>query len=242
MKKHRTYQKRFFALLLAVLMTVAGLTAAGPGAVTAADSFPADALITVNGKTVEKTDGIAQVTALFGQPKLVTDSPFGGSAYTFYGSGYQDYLYLETNSNGSIAAYGSVGDDFQTAVVDSGETYRDNYVRSYRVAVDGDDVVYGFVGYTRSASLGPTAYHQAIAADMNRYDTALCRHSVEMFNAVSALYGYDTPVSFDQRLMSGRCSWQKTAAMCTNTVPQWERPGMSTCLPPGVTTLRSIPT
>lgn len=198
MKKHRTYQKRFFALLLAVLMTVAGLTAAGPGAVTAADSFPADALITVNGKTVERTDGISQVTALFGQPKLVTDSPFGGSAYAFYGSGYQDYLYLETNSNGSIAAYGSVGDDFQTAVVDSGETYRDNYVRSYRVAVDGDDVVYGFVGYTRSASLGPTAYHQAIAADMNRYDTALCRHSVEMFNAVSALYGYDTPVSFDQ--------------------------------------------
>ena len=83
MKKHRTYQKRFFALLLAVLMTVAGLTAASPSAVTAADSFPADALITVNGKTVEKTDGISQVTALFGQPKLVTDSPFGGSAYTF---------------------------------------------------------------------------------------------------------------------------------------------------------------
>lgn len=190
--------RRLLAVVIAVWMVIGCTVFGNPGKALAADDFPDNGLIVVGGKTVWQDDTIQEVEAQFGQPKLVTDSPFGGSAYTFYGDNYSDYLYLETNADGSIAAYGSVSEGFRTAVVDFGETYRDYYVRSYRVVTDDDDKVLGFVGYTSQASLRPGAYHQAIVEDMNRYDTALCHQSVLMFNAVSALYSDNTPAVFDQ--------------------------------------------
>ena len=210
MKGYTARKNRFLAAFLAALMVVSCVVMGHPFLVNAAGAFPDNGLIVVGGKTVEQNDTINDVTALFGQPKLVTDSPFGGSAYTFYGDNYSDYLYLETNADGSIAAYGSISQGFQTKNVNFGDTYTSNQVTSYRVATDSDDAVYGFVGYTRNASLSATAYHQALVADLNRYDTSLCQQSVLMFNAVSALYGDNTPMAYDQ------ATYERTLQMAEN--------------------------
>lgn len=210
MNRHRSKSSRVLAVVLSVLLAITSFAASAPYSALAAEDFPADALITVGGKTVEKGDGIQEVTALFGEPKLVTDSPFGGSAYTFYGDNYSDYLYLETNADGSIAAYGSVSQGFQTKTVDFGDTYTSNQVTRYRVATDGDDSVYGFVGYTSRASLSVANYHKTIVEDINRYDAALCQHSVLMFNAVSALYGSNTPMVYNQE------TYERTMQMAEN--------------------------
>lgn len=211
MKGRVAGKNRFLAFFLVLCLVIGSVAAAGPFPVAAATEFSQDELIIVNGKTVYKDDTMAEVEARFGQPQLVTPSPFGGSAYTFYHGDYQDYLYLETDGNGRIAAYGSVGPGFQTAVVDYGETYRDYYVRSYTVATDRDNCAYGFVGYTGYASsIGASRYHERLLEQSDQYNTALCRHSVLMFNAVSALYGYNTPMVFQEE------SYQRTLQLAEN--------------------------
>ena len=47
--------------------------------------------------TITNTTTISQIIEVFGEPKIVTDSAFGGHAYTFYtDDNYSNYLYIET--------------------------------------------------------------------------------------------------------------------------------------------------
>ncbi len=69
-------------------------------------------LITVGGKTVTDEMTLDDVIELFGEPKVMTPSMFGGNACTFYGDGYSDYLYIETYEDNTIASYGSISEGF----------------------------------------------------------------------------------------------------------------------------------
>ena len=86
------------------------IVSALPVTAAAADDFPYNALIIFGGKTVTKDMGLSDVKKLFGEPKLETESHFGGKACTFYGDNYSDYFYIETNAKDGIAAFGSISE------------------------------------------------------------------------------------------------------------------------------------
>lgn len=100
------------------------IVSALPVTAAAADDFPDNALIIVGGKTVTKDMGLSDVKKLFGEPKLETESPFGGKACTFYGDNYSDYLYIETNAKDGIAAFGSISEGYRTPKYSFGETLK----------------------------------------------------------------------------------------------------------------------
>lgn len=195
-----------------VLTNICGIMGQGVNAAAVVEGR----LITVGGKTVTDTMKIADVKALFGEPKLVTSSCWGGSAYTFYGTNYSDYLYLETDAKGNIVCYGSISEGFQTNDISYGDVH-DGYVRIGTVATDYDGVVYGLVGYTE--------YHgdayKIFAENLVENNRSICKHAVEMWNAVSYLYGYDTPTTYDETLFDINAQLAENGSnwyeYCTNT-------------------------
>lgn len=173
------------------------IVSALPVTAAAADDFPDNALIIVGGKTVTKDMGLSDVKELFGEPKLETESPFGGKACTFYGDNYSDYLYIETNAKDGITAFGSISEGYRTPKYSFGDK-DDYYVSGTRMTDDNENIL-GYIGYYYpNIDLSQQAYQDKFFSDIDTYDTALCRHSVLMFNGVSKLYGYDTPVVFDE--------------------------------------------
>lgn len=173
------------------------IVSALPVTSAAADDFPDNALIIVGGKTVTKDMGLSDVKELFGEPKLETESPFGGKACTFYGDNYSDYLYIETNAKDGITAFGSISEGYRTPKYSFGDK-DDYYVSGTRMTDDNENIL-GYIGYYYpNIDLSQQAYQDKFFSDIDTYDTALCRHSVLMFNGVSKLYGYDTPVVFDE--------------------------------------------
>lgn len=194
MKTH--FSKKIVAILLMAALVVTS-TGVWQGQETNAATVVEDRLITVGGKTITESMKIADIKGLFGEPKLVTTSYWGGSAYTFYGENYSDYLYLETYEDGSIAGYGSVSEGFETNTLSYGDVC-DNYVRIGTEATDYDDVLYGVMRYT---DYHGDAY-EIFAEDLVENNRSICRHATEMWNAISYLYGSDTPTTFDETLFN----------------------------------------
>lgn len=168
--------------LLLSMFSMSGLTA-----------FADERLITVGGKTVTETMTLDDIVSLFGEPKLTTPSFFGGDACTFYGENYDDYLYIETFADGTVASYGSVSDDFETDAFCFGDI-PDNYVRRGYEATDSDGKLFGIMRYRNFPRGQLSAWYDNVVE--NNYNLNL--HAVEMWNAVSYLYGYNTPTSFDE--------------------------------------------
>ena len=154
-------------------------------------------LITVGGKTVTKSMKIDDVKEMFGEPKLVTPSYWDGYAYTFYGKDYSDYLYLETDSDGKIVCYGSVSPGFETNKYSYGEKVNP-YVRAGCEAKDDDGKLYAVIYYTK---FHLDAYKR-FTENLTENNRNLCKHAVEMWNAISYLYGYKTATYFDEKLFN----------------------------------------
>ena len=154
-------------------------------------------LITVGGKTVTKSMKIDDVKEMFGEPKLVTPSYWDGYAYTFYGKDYSDYLYLETDSDGKIVCYGSVSPGFETNKYSYGEKVNP-YVRAGCEAKDDDGKLYAVIYYTK---FHLDAYKR-FTENLTENNRNLCKHAVEMWNAISYLYGYKTKTYFDEKLFN----------------------------------------
>lgn len=154
-------------------------------------------LITVGGKTVTKSMKIDDVKEMFGEPKLVTPSYWDGYAYTFYGKDYSDYLYLETDSDGRIVCYGSVSPGFETNKYSYGEKVNP-YVRAGCEAKDDDGKLYAVIYYTK---FHLDAYKR-FTENLTENNRNLCKHAVEMWNAISYLYGYKTKTYFDEELFN----------------------------------------
>ena len=154
-------------------------------------------LITVGGKTVTKNMKIDDVKKMFGEPKLTTPSYWDGYAYTFYGKDYSDYLYLETDSDGKIVCYGSVSPGFETNKYSYGEKVNP-YARAGCEAKDDDGKLYAVIYYTK---LHLDAYKR-FTENLTENNRNLCKHAVEMWNAISYLYGYKTATYFDEKLFN----------------------------------------
>lgn len=154
-------------------------------------------LITVGGKTVTKNMKIDDVKKMFGEPKLTTPSYWDGYAYTFYGKDYSDYLYLETDSDGKIVCYGSVSPGFETNKYSYGEKVNP-YARAGCGAKDDDGKLYAVIYYTK---FHLDAYKR-FTENLTENNRNLCKHAVEMWNAISYLYGYKTATYFDEKLFN----------------------------------------
>ena len=158
--------------------------------------------------TVYKTTTIDDIIKVLGEPKLVTESAFGGSAYTFYtDDNYNNYLYIETLSDGQIISYGSVDETFKTNTYN----YGDDYPYSDRTTLCGcfyskDGSIGGAVFYNKFA-----LYNGDYSKIMNFYETnymsnpikylkALSQHGILMYNAASLKAGNrdTTPLVFDE--------------------------------------------
>lgn len=154
-------------------------------------------LITVGGKTVTKNMKIDDVKKMFGEPKLTTPSYWDGYAYTFYGKDYSDYLYLETDSDGKIVCYGSVSPGLETNKYSYGEKVNP-YARAGCEAKDDDGKLYAVIYYTK---FHLDAYKR-FTENLTENNRNLCKHAVEMWNAISYLYGYKTATYFDEKLFN----------------------------------------
>lgn len=154
-------------------------------------------LITVGGKTVTKNMKIDDVKKMFGEPKLTTPSYWDRYAYTFYGKDYSDYLYLETDSDGKIVCYGSVSPGFETNKYSYGEKVNP-YARAGCEAKDDDGKLYAVIYYTK---FHLDAYKR-FTENLTENNRNLCKHAVEMWNAISYLYGYKTATYFDEKLFN----------------------------------------
>ena len=71
-------------------------------------------LIRIHSNTIDYTitnnTKISDIISVFGEPKITTDSAFGGHAYTFYtDSNYSNFLYIETYAqDNGIISFGTV--------------------------------------------------------------------------------------------------------------------------------------
>lgn len=57
-------------------------------------------VIKVNGMNIKQTTSLKSIEKKFGKARIVTESMYGGKAYSFYKGDYKNYLYLESNADG----------------------------------------------------------------------------------------------------------------------------------------------
>lgn len=173
--------RRLLSLMLVLIMVGSMI----PGALAQEPS-----LVSVNGKTVYASDTIDDVRALFGQEKICTISIFGGNAYTFYGENYSDYLFLETNEEGSIVSFNVFGDDYTIG------DYGNLWTVDAECYMDGDWGVLGVTGY-KGAYVGREEPAARYSSDPE-YAIAILEHCVPMWEAISAYAGMNNTVAFDE--------------------------------------------
>ena len=188
--------KRIISYMIAITLVII-LSISTTSISVKAEAYVDGRLITVGGKTVTKSMKIDDVKEMFGEPKLVTPSYWDGYAYTFYGKDYSDYLYLETDSDGNIVCYGSVSPGFETNKYSYGEKVNP-YVRAGCEAKDDDGKLYAVIYYTK---FHLDAYKR-FTENLTENNRNLCKHAVEMWNAISYLYGYKTTTHFDEKLFN----------------------------------------
>lgn len=107
-------------------------------------------LFILNGHSISKNATINEINSVFGNPKITTESPFGGNAYSYYDDNLSWYLSIETNEAGKIVAYGCVYGDF----VGKRYSYGDEYLHTYSYMTGtgiydtyDNDKVYGIYEY-----------------------------------------------------------------------------------------------
>ena len=114
--------------------------------------------LTVNGteRVLSTNTTIEEITSWYGHgPRVVTDSLFGGKAYSFYyGNNFDDYLYIETIADGRIFSYGSVDPSYQTATYSFNDTYPYTERNAlYGCLLSDDNKIIGGVYYNKSIYL-----------------------------------------------------------------------------------------
>ena len=158
--------------------------------------------------TVTENTTIDQITAVLGSPKVKTESIFGGYAYTFYtDSNYNNYLYIETLSNGKIFSYGSVDKTFKTNTVNYGEKRpNDDSALSGHTMIDGNKNVIAGIFYNKSALFDGnySKIREFYKAELKKNEAKLInginQHGIPMLNALAKKLGKNANYTFNQKL------------------------------------------
>lgn len=195
------HNKRRITSVALVLALLLGVFWTCPTVSAAEGDFPSNGLIIVGGKTITNSMTLDDVIDLFGEPKIMTDSLFGGKICTFYGDNYSDYLYIETNSASKIVIYASIADDFRMKTISAGQQNVNSYYVQSKMDYysNNQQLVCGALDINYYAgSIDRTRYTQMFSQDICTANKNMIPHSVAMFNAATELYGYNTPVVYDE--------------------------------------------
>lgn len=153
--------------------------------------------------TVTNSTTLNDIIAKYGQPKLTTDSAFGGHAYVFYtDDNYSNYLYIETVANDAyIISYGTVWKNYQ--IYGSGSGYSINNVgnepyQGYNIT--SGETILGGIYYNKNRNLGNStadSYVKTYNSNPTHYWKSISEQAVEMYKAVSVINGYKCNIKFD---------------------------------------------
>lgn len=147
--------------------------------------------------TVTTTTTIDDIKGALGEPKVITDSAFGGKAYTFYtDSNYSNYLYIETNDENKIISFGSVDPTYKTKTYSYGDKY--NYKENAALSgclLNIDSVVKGGIYYNREAlvdgsvsetiNLFKSNYGDKLGISSSYYLRGISEQAITMYNAIA---------------------------------------------------------
>ena len=88
-------KKRITSVTL-VLALLFGAFWTCPTVAAADDAYPSNALIIIGDKIITNSMTLDDVIDMFGEPKIMTDSLFGGKTCTFYGDNYSVIVLYES--------------------------------------------------------------------------------------------------------------------------------------------------
>ena len=172
------------------------------------------------GYIIRKDTTIEQIKSWYeGEHEFVTDSLFGGKAYSFYvGNNYDDYLYIETTEEGKIFSYGSVDTSFKAKCSYGDKSSYSNSTTLFGCLSTDNGKVVGGVFYNKSVYLNGS-YNKIVSAYTERFEEEYCKanhlsdkskigtdedmgvqpdvildmskHSALMFNGIMHSYGKD---------------------------------------------------
>ena len=160
-----------------------------------ATNLSGDELLQVNGNTISKNTTITQINNMFGQPKLTTNSAFGGKAYTYYDDAYTWMLHIETNANGNIKGYGCINGNFISRRYAQGD--KDTYTYSYMsgtVLADDNDLVNGVYEYNVTSSEVEEYKERFMQSSQYLYD--LQKSSLIVSKILANKHGYYFPQTY----------------------------------------------
>ena len=146
---------------------------------------------------------IDDVLAVYKEAKLITPSPFGGSAYSFYtDDNYNNYFYVETLSDGRIASFVTVMEGYTTDTYSYGDdyNYKDLSLLKGLFYNDSGTIKGGafynkrLSGYSSSSLL--SLYKTNYEKDLYTYKKSDVEHGVLMYNAVRNVLGKNNYLEF----------------------------------------------
>ena len=154
--------------------------------------------IKIDGKTITKKTTIEEVNKMFGNPKIETQSPFGGKIYSYYEDDYNYYLFLETDADGRIMAYGGIGGNFQTISYGEGSNYPFFVSHLSGTALYDIDTnkVYAGMQYADYAYLLEDTYWENYKKDSATYLYGLQKHSIAANKVLAKRNGYEFPQNY----------------------------------------------
>ena len=154
--------------------------------------------IGINGKTITKKTTIEEVNSMFGSPKIETESPFGGKIYSYYEDDYGYYLYLETDAEGRIVAYGGIGGNFRTMSYAEGSNFPPFIGRLSGTALYDFDTkkVYAGMQYADYAYTLENTYWENYEKDSSTYLYGLQKHAIVANKVLAKRNGYEFPQTY----------------------------------------------
>lgn len=158
-------------------------------------------LLKLGNISITKDMTMEQVKAMLGEPKLVTKSMLGGSAYTFYSGNYENYIYLETDGDGKIVAYGSISPGFETDQHKYGEVTERYYwfMSGYLETTFEENKVEAAIDYVRDR-VTSASYEAAYQRFFNDVECRMgvAKQATMMANAIFAMNGQTVQKEFDE--------------------------------------------
>ena len=157
--------------------------------------------------TVKDDTTIDQIKSVYGEPKLVTDSAFGGHAYTFYtDNNYSNYLYVETVLDDAfIFSYGTIWKEYQVYQSGYGEAYPFVSTSNLQGFIfNNGSKVAGGVYYNRNshANISTNSLTKLFEDNYNsnptKYLKGISQQGVLMYKAISKIDGYAVNYDFNE--------------------------------------------
>ncbi len=153
---------------------------------------------------IKTTTTISDINRKFGEPKIVTDSAFGGKAYSYYNDDYSDYLYIETDEDGIIRSYGAIGGNFKMSNYEEGDTVNNRY--GYMTGKDisyssSTKHTYGALQYNVDYNIVDKFWDNYLSD--SKYLYAIQKHGVVATKVASKLAGFSfeiTQTEIDENL------------------------------------------